>query len=202
MKTFFRHLLAVFYSVCLFLVFLILGFFFTDFVLGKIILNKGVVEVPEFVGSDISQAKELAKYLSLNIEVTEEEYHDVPVGRIISQMPAKGRQVYKDRAIRVAVSKGPKQIEIPVMTGLSLQNVDELFKVYDLKRGEVKQHYSDVVPAGYVINTIPSFGTAIMAGKTVDVIISVGVDPLRRRTAETIEAENKPTGYFMDEDIF
>jgi len=179
---FLRHSLAFIYAVGFFLVFLVVGFFATDFLLSKIILGRGVVEVPQFIGTDISQAKELAKYLSIKIDVAEEEHHDLPQGRIISQIPSKGRQIYKDRSINVTVSKGPKLIEIPVMTGLSLQNVREMFALYDLKLGEVKQHYSDTVPAGYVINTAPAFGSSVSAGKSVDVILSIGVDPMRRRT--------------------
>lgn len=177
-KGIFRHVLAMFYSFLIFIVFVISGFFLTNYVVGKIVLSKDVVEVPEFVGVDIDKAKEIAEYLSLQLEVADYEHSELPQGRIISQIPSQGRSVYKNRAISVIVSGGTKRVTIPVMTGFSSSNLHEIFRVYELRLGDIIQHYSNTVPNGYVINTVPSFGTVIMAGRPVDVIISIGRDPL------------------------
>jgi serine/threonine-protein kinase len=168
-------------SIGFFIVFIVIITLLGNLIMTQYVLSKTVVTVPDFVGTDVDNAKNLAEYLSLIVEVADYEYSDLPNGRIISQIPSKDRPIYKNRSISVIVSKGPKQITIPILTGFSYQNLDDVFRVYDIKLGEVKQHYSNVVPAGFVINTIPGHGTNIMAGRTVDVIISIGQDPLTRK---------------------
>ena len=202
MRRFLRHLLAISYSGLIFIAFVIGGFFLTNFIVGKIVLSKDVVEVPEFVGVDIDNAKEISEYLSLHLEVADYEYSELPQGRIISQIPSHGRSVYKNRAISVIVSGGTKRITIPVMTGFSYSNIQDIFGVYELKLGDVIQHYSSTVPNGYVINTVPAFGTTVMAGRPVDVIVSIGQDPLEVQESDEFDIDALIDDYSKDEPVF
>ena len=197
-----KHILAIIYSGLIFTVFAICGFFLTNFIVGKIVLSKDVVEVPEFVGVDIDNAKETALYLSLLLEVADYEYSELPQGRIISQIPSKGRAVYKNRAISVIVSGGTKRITIPVMTGFAYSNIQDVFKVYELKLGDVIQHYSSTVPSGYIINTVPGFGSSVMAGRPVDIIVSIGIDPLEVKESEEFDMDAFIDDYSKEEPVF
>jgi beta-lactam-binding protein with PASTA domain len=64
------------------------------------------------------------------------------------------------------------------MLGFTYQNLDDVFKIFELKLGTVIQQYSDDIEPGFIIQTIPPVGSTIIAGKPVDVIVSIGVDPL------------------------
>ena len=169
--------------------------------MGKVILNKTVIKVPDFVGNEIAKVRDLAKIMSLNVEIAEYEYHDFTEGKVVSQIPAGGRAIYKNRIIKVNVSKGPKLIFIPNLSGFSYQNIDDAFKIYELKLGMVIQHYSNTVSPGYIIDTVPAFGSSIIAGRPVDVIISIGKDPLSKKEEELIK-DYIPEDLFYDDEKF
>jgi serine/threonine-protein kinase len=140
---------------------------------------KDIIVIPDLRGLEVNEARNRLNDMELLLSILDYEYHEMPVGKVISQIPAPGREIYKNRVIEIIVSRGSKAILVPTLVGISYHNIDELLKTYELKRGTVTQHYSDTVPAGYIIDTEPKAGASIMAGREIHFIISQGRDPLR-----------------------
>lgn len=73
----------------------------------------------------------------------------------------------------------PPSIEIPNVTGMSLDDAEDAIEdagfVFGGEGGA--REYSDTVPAGKVIKTIPAVGTKVEKGSTVHVILSKGPEP-------------------------
>ena len=197
MNNFFKHFKAFMIASLISLAFLTILAIATNYAMVFFVRGQGVVEVPEVTGLTLERARNIAENHSLQIEVADYEYNDVPEGNIIEQIPAKGRTIHKNRKIEVTISRGPKQITIPVLSGFSYQNLSEVFRLYDLKLGIVTQKHSDDIPAGNIIDTVPSFGQTIMAGQPINVIISTGPDPL---TTPRYRSEIPAT--FNEESVF
>jgi beta-lactam-binding protein with PASTA domain len=76
------------------------------------------VEVPNLTGLTLSEASDrtLSKRLNLNLE---NSFYSttVPAGRVLAQSPAPGTKVRKMYNVRVTVSLGPQQVNIPNVVG-------------------------------------------------------------------------------------
>ena len=84
----------------------------------RIALHGGEVQVPDFAGLSLSEASDAALHKSLGITVESKYYSTtVPAGRVLSQSPAAGSRVRKKWPVRVTVSLGPQQVEIPDVVG-------------------------------------------------------------------------------------
>jgi len=183
----FKHLYAIITASILFVIILITGTLLVNLLMNKLVAGRDVVIVPELIGVDFQKARDYCKSISLKMEIIDEEHHEFPQGVITSQMPSPHRTVFKNRIVQTVVSKGPKQVIVPNLIGFFYYDIEELLKSYDLKLGDVSQHYSSEIPAGHVINSNPSAGTTLMAGKKVNIILSIGHDPLEIEESENFE---------------
>ena len=173
-----RHFKAITLASVIFFVFLLTLFYFTNMFLSKSTTNRPTVVIPDLHGMRFDEAGRHIEQLSLNIAILDTEYSTLPAGVITSQMPSRGKKVFKNRTIQVIVSDGPKHVVVPNIIGFSLTGIDEVMRTYDLRIGNIVQHYSESVPAGQIMNVNPPPGRSVMAGSNVNLIISIGRDPL------------------------
>jgi len=194
-----RHLFAFFIAGVIFILILVTLFFSSNTILTAIIHSYGIVEVPDIARTEVNHARGVLHNLSLNIEIMEHIHHELPEGRIITQIPSRGRKVYKNRTIQVVVSSGPKQVIVPHLTGFAFSTLNEMMRLHELRVGEIVQHYSSDVAAGFIIETNPNAGATVMAGSPVNVVISIGRDPL-----DVIDIVVDPIEelFFFEEEIF
>ena len=147
-------------------------------IMSKSIAKKDIVTIPDLSGLDLSEARIILNNLNLYLHVADYEYHDFDLGKIISQVPSKDRLIYINRTIEVIVSRGPKIVYVPPLSGISFDLVEEYLRSIELRLGNITQHYSNEMPAGYIIESDPPSGTSIMAGKEINIVISIGKDPI------------------------
>jgi serine/threonine-protein kinase len=74
------------------------------------------VDVPDLVGSDVDDARDVLEQLGLEAAVTDQFDAEVPEGVVISQDPAGGTLVKGDR-VTLVVSKGPEFASVPSVFG-------------------------------------------------------------------------------------
>lgn len=174
-----------------------------NFAMSKVITGKGIVRVPNLIGMEFYNARQVCEKYSLLMDITGEEHHEFPKGFVISQSPSPDRSIYKHRIIEVTVSKGQKIVIVPNLAGFYFNDVEEILRTYELRLGDVSQHYSKEVPSGLVISSSPSPGTDVMAGKRINIVISIGPDPLEtdEDISETDE-EHLPSDQTYEENIF
>jgi eukaryotic-like serine/threonine-protein kinase len=86
-----------------------------------LIVSRGVqpVPVPNVVGKQIDEARQILADASLGATIVEKNNDEIPAGEVISQQPAKGKAP-KNSDIALVVSKGPPPVPVPEVVGKSL----------------------------------------------------------------------------------
>lgn len=133
------------------------------------------VEVPAIQGKEIREANEMLATLGLRLRIEESRHTSkIPERVVISQDPAPGRKVRKDREIMAVVSLGPEQISVPDLTGKSLREVKVLLSNAKLKLGKVTYTAKEPDKPEQVVNQKPAPGEAVKRATAVDVQVNKG----------------------------
>lgn len=84
------------------------------------------VLAPDLVGRDAADARLAAQDAGLLTRI-EHTRHDreVPEGQVISQAPAPGTATSRNAVVRLTVSEGPRQVSVPDVTGLTVQEAQD-----------------------------------------------------------------------------
>ena len=134
------------------------------------------VTVPSVINKTVDQATKELKKLGLKLEVDLELVSkDVDAGIIMSQTPKDGSVVKSDQTVRVNVSKGYTQADVPNVSGKSEKNAKTVLESYGYKVVVAGYQNSDTMAQGCVISQNPKAGTALDQGQTVSITISAGV---------------------------
>ena len=134
------------------------------------------VEIPNLVGKNVDEAKDILKQNKLNYVEESQEYNaDVPEGQIISQNPpyVEGRRIKENTDIKVVVSKGTETTTVPKLKGLTKEEAQDAADEAKIKL-EFQEETSKTVEAGVIIKQEKAEGEKVNAGDTVKVYISVG----------------------------
>jgi len=144
--------------------------------------EKQTLPVPDLIGKTLEQAKETAGRTGLEIDENniKWEFNDqVPEGRIYMTNPKPGGAVPKEQPfIQVWISKGPKLIEVPNVTGMTITQAERRANAAGLVVREQASEYSNTVPLGRIIRQNPASGQKVEPLKTIDVVLSLGKNPL------------------------
>lgn len=132
--------------------------------------------VPDLLGKTIERAQEAADRTGLEIRDIKQEYNDeYAAGQIFMQDPRPGGTVPKDEPfIRVWVSKGPKLIPVPDLSGLRQSEAARRLVDAGFTLGQMSPEYHDSVPVEHVIRQRPVAGQKLEPGKPIDLIVSLG----------------------------
>ncbi len=144
------------------------------------VLNVGKVkdvELPDFVGMTLEEAKIAASEAGLKLE-TEEAFHvEVEEGKIISQEPPyqKEYKVKEGSTVKLVISKGQELVKVIKVIG---KQKDEAVK--ELKEigliAEIEEEYDDKVEKNYVIEQDIAENEEILAGSTIKLKVSLGIE--------------------------
>ena len=136
--------------------------------------NKNLVEVPTFVGKQLSEFSEYKDLIIMKDEVYDET---VPAGEIISQAVDAGKEVLKNSRVEVTVSLGPRPA---VVTMPDLQNKTkedaqkELQTLGFFENVKIEEEYNDNFKQGAVIRTKPAKDSPLTKDTTITLVISKG----------------------------
>ena len=140
-------------------------------------LGVQTVAVPEVRGQSQEDATAAIEAADLTVgEVLERTNANVPAGAAVRTEPAMGETVDIGSAVTLIVSKGPKQVEVPDVVGMTEADAIAAIEAAELAAGASSDEYSDAVPAGSVISTSPSAGSTVDANSAVDYLLSRGVE--------------------------
>ena len=136
------------------------------------------VAAPSVVGLATDAAKVRIADAGLGITLVERDADD-PKGTVIAQHPDPGRFVREHGDVELVVSRGPPAVTVPdISNAASADDVVALLQ----KQGfgaSVEHAYNDTVPAGTVVQTVPSFPAKSPRDSIVKVIVSDGPEPVR-----------------------
>ena len=156
--------------------------FVVVFLITKIAIDGGIkskVDMPNFVGKTLEEAQETADDLGLKLETTEVASSDVEEGKIVSQDPEYSEsKIEKGSTIKVNVSKGPEQNELPKLEGMKIEDARRTAETLGITLKEETEN-SDTVEAGVIIKQDTTVGTLVKSGDTVTVHVSAGVEKVK-----------------------
>ena len=162
-------------------------------------LGKERYDVPGLAGRTVDQAQDALLSANLGFGEAVQRWHpQVPEGRVIRSDPKPGTTVKPDTPVDVFVSKGPRPIKVPDLTGRASERAQQVLE----KRGlevETREDYSDDVAEGRVIAQSPDSGT-LVKGDTVELTVSLGpelveVPNVRASGVDAARAELEDAGF-------
>ena len=133
------------------------------------------VEVPELVGMQESQARDVLEDLELRSNV-EREPNRRPVGEVVRQDPEAGETVREGDTVTLFVSSGPRQTEVPDLTGMTQDQAENALRDARLRLGDVTEEPSDEFDEGQVIRQDPPAGEQVARQSRVDIVVSSGAE--------------------------
>lgn len=132
------------------------------------------VVVPALINYTEEEAVKALNDLELNYKLLYQDSDSVDEGMVISQNPTGGNVVDKGFTITVTISKGPKEVPVPDLYGVSEKEASRLLENMGLKLGSVGQDYSGKVGIGDVIAQDPAAKTKVKKGSSVNITVSLG----------------------------
>jgi serine/threonine-protein kinase len=141
------------------------------FGIGRYTTTPGLVNVTK------AQATSTAKQHGFTVKIDGRYDEKIPKDTVMGQQPAPGQRIVSGGEIVLTVSLGPERYAVPDVVGkayeLAAQDVTRLHLVP--QRDEA---YSDVVPAGSIVETDPAAGTPLPPNSPVKLKVSKGRSPL------------------------
>src|SRR5262245_53661491 len=128
------------------------------------------VEVPNVVGKPVAEAKSQLEALKFKVETTPEASTTVPVDQVLSQDPTATTKADEGSTVKLTVSSGPEQVEVPNVVGQNVTDASRMLTEAGFLVNSVPVENSDV-DEGLVISQDPAAGA--QAGKNSQVTINV-----------------------------
>ncbi|MER6303461.1 Stk1 family PASTA domain-containing Ser/Thr kinase [Kitasatospora sp. NPDC001539] len=147
--------------------------------------------VPGVLGKDRGEAQRILDHEGMHGRFVEAFSESVPAGLVISTDPEVGARTRKSDAVTVTVSKGPKRIAVPDVTGKSADDAAAALATAGLTRGTVTETYDDGVPAGSVVSSSPAAGRLLQENAAVSLVVSKGMVPVPDVTGMSREDAQK-----------
>jgi beta-lactam-binding protein with PASTA domain len=134
----------------------------------------GGVDVPEVVGLDERRAVEELQDAGLRARIVDERNSRQPAGTVIEQDPEAGASVDENTIVELVISEGRRQVTVPELADLTLEEARARLRETDLKVGDVERQPSTEVETDRVISHDPGPGQEVDAGSEVDLVVSSG----------------------------
>ena len=134
------------------------------------------VNLPNFVGQTLEEAKVTLGKTKLTLE-TEEVFDDeAEAGKIISQEPpySEGATVKENTTVKLKISKGSEMVEMIKVVGMTYEEAEQKLKDELHLNVERKEETSKTVEKDIVIKQDIAEGKQIKVGETVTLTVSIG----------------------------
>ncbi len=140
--------------------------------------DEDTVDMIDLRGKTFQEAMDALKPIGLGIEKAGEESSDqYQPGQIVTQSQEAGTKVKKHTTIRVTISSGTGEFEVPSLKDLDKDSAEAKLREYELTP-DVQFEYSDTVTNGTVMSQSPEAGAKVKKGDTVTVVVSRGPQPI------------------------
>jgi len=141
----------------------------------QLVMEKDRVEVPRVVGVDSVAAGQLIREAGLTPRVVAEEFSDkVPKGHVATQRPNGGAWAKSGSEVRLFLSRGTDQLEVPNVAGGTLPQAQRSLAEAGLTLGKVTAIHSDAHARETIIAQDPPAGAPAIRGTTVRLLQSLG----------------------------
>ncbi len=132
------------------------------------------IEAPNFKNMTLEEAKDAAKEYNIKVKKGDEVIsEEVEKGKIVSQDPKAGEMVKEGGTIKVNISIGLGDGDIPDLTGKMQNELEAYLKAAGFSLGSVTSEPGQE-PQGTVIRQDPAAGTKAEKGTAINVVVSDG----------------------------
>ncbi|MHC4154127.1 MAG: PASTA domain-containing protein, partial [Planctomycetota bacterium] len=166
----------------------------------NIVISLGQPLVPGVVGVSEAEARAAIEGVDeLQVGTVSYAYSPtVAAGFVISQNPVGGTAVPIGTTVDLVVSLGQSST-VPAVAGTAKAEAITAITAAGLTVGSVTYEYNDVVAAGMVVRQSPDAGTVLVAGSTVDFVVSMGqpATAMEHGGSRLVELLNNDGGWHM-----
>ncbi|MFE1857182.1 Stk1 family PASTA domain-containing Ser/Thr kinase [Streptomyces anandii] len=134
------------------------------------------VAVPNFVGQTKSDARDSADNVGLKVTFTPKTCDNQPKNHICSQDTQPKEEVKKGTSIALTVSTGAPKVQVPSVTGLSLDDAKAKLQGDDYKFNVVTKYRESDEDPNTVLEQNPVNGKEVEKGTTVTLVVSKAVE--------------------------
>jgi serine/threonine-protein kinase len=128
------------------------------------------VTVPNVVGTTRDSAVDQLRDAGFQVKVNLEE-SDKPEDEVIEQLPTANGRVDDGSLVTITVSEGRPTVEVPQLTGRTLEEAREVLSQLNLKATTEERDVVDPAQVGTVIEQDPVAGREVEEGDTVTLVI-------------------------------
>ncbi len=136
------------------------------------------LEIPNLVGRNIEEAREIAMSLELGLEEINEYDEQYPENTVFAQDPQPGTIIEFEEGqlpyITVRVSKGLEVISMPSLLGMEKEDAERVAQDYGFQIGHIVYGYSQDFPIDRIYDQDPKPEVEIGSGTLVTIYISKG----------------------------
>ncbi len=148
------------------------------------------IDVPDVMGKTAEEAQLAIEQAGFKVGEVKNVYDDsAEPGTVVGQNPKGGEKAEKGSKINIDVSQGSEEIEVPDVSGMSLDDARKAITVAGFSVGETTKEYSDSVEEDKVMKQTPAAGTMAAQGSKVDLVISQGKDEIEVPDVEGLSLE-------------
>jgi serine/threonine-protein kinase len=134
------------------------------------------VKVPKLYNLTPDGARQVLEAANLSLgNQTQAPNDQVPKGQIVDQKPAADSQARPGSSVDVVLSSGPKQISVPDVVGLGVEDAKQ--KIWNAGFGYAVETVQSNQVGGTVVSTDPPAGTLLDPSKNVTIRQSSGPPP-------------------------
>jgi beta-lactam-binding protein with PASTA domain/tRNA A-37 threonylcarbamoyl transferase component Bud32 len=134
----------------------------------------GTTRVPSVTNLSEKQAVRTLNQADLKVNIDAQDSDDVRSGLAIRTVPGEGEEVEKGTRVRLLVSSGPEQVDVPDVVGVSSESAQAQLDDAGLRVAVSEQESEE--PEGQVVAQDPGAGTSVDTGTTVTITVSTGVE--------------------------
>lgn len=138
----------------------------------------GAIPVPEVLGETEATAVKAITELKLQpVVVAREHSDDVPGGRVLAQEPKPGHRLDEGETVALTVSRGPKFVTVPRVTGMRLDQARTQLAKNGLIFGGSETVQDQNEPDGVVVVQSPIAGSRVDKGTPVTLYVNDRPEP-------------------------
>jgi eukaryotic-like serine/threonine-protein kinase len=135
----------------------------------------GTEAVPDVEGRPLAEARAALEQAGFETRTRRVFSDDVATGRVISTTPPGGTQAERGSRVTLVVSRGPEQVQVPDVTGQSLDDARAALERLGLETAVQREESADAEP-GNVLRQDPAGGAEVDAGTTVTLTVAREVE--------------------------
>ena len=136
-------------------------------------LAPGQARVPDVIGMEVKDARQMIESVGLRLEVTGQANHPtIPAFAIIEQSVQAGEPVTAGTTVGVVISQGPEMVEAPALVGKSLGEAQTQAQALSFIV-EVHETWNEQ-PVGTVVEQDPPAGSLVQSRSLMQLTVSSG----------------------------